>query len=114
MMPQTKYAKSGNVHIAYPVVGTGPIDIVLVHRWVSNIEEIWEERTHARFVRRLASFSRLILFDKRGTGLSDRVDGKALPTLEQRINDVRASPFRLQFSFQTDLNFPPGSYASTA
>ncbi len=90
MMPQTKYAKSGDVHIAYQVLGDGAIDIVLVHGWVSNIEENWEEPAMARFLRRLASFSRLVVFDKRGTGLSDRVDEKALPTLEQRMDDVRA------------------------
>ena len=88
MTPETRYAKSGDVNIAYQVVGEGPRDLVLVPGWVSNIEVFWEEPSLARFLRRLASFSRLILFDKRGTGLSDRVTD--LPTLETRMDDVRA------------------------
>lgn len=90
MTPETHYALSGNVHIAYQVVGDGPIDLVQVPGWVSNVELIWEDPSYARFLRRLASFSRLILFDKRGTGLSDRVATDALPTLEERMDDVRA------------------------
>jgi pimeloyl-ACP methyl ester carboxylesterase len=86
--PETRYAKSGDVHIAYQVVGEGPRDLVLVPGWVSNVEVFWEEPSVVRFFTRLASFSRLILFDKRGTGLSDRVT--ELPTLEQRMDDVRA------------------------
>src|SRR3970282_1223152 len=88
MKPETRYARSGDVNIAYQVVGEGPRDFVLVPGWVSNIEVFWEEPSLARFLRRLASFSRLILFDKRGTGLSDRVTD--LPTLETRMDDVRA------------------------
>lgn len=88
MIPETRYAKSGDVNIAYQVVGEGPRDLVLVPGWVSNIEVFWEEPGLSRFLRRLASFSRLILFDKRGTGLSDRVTD--LPTLETRMDDVRA------------------------
>ena len=88
MIPETRYAKSGEVNIAYQVVGDGPRDLVLVPGWVSNVEVLWEEPALARFLRRLASFSRLILFDKRGTGLSDRVAD--LPTLETRMDDVRA------------------------
>ena len=90
MRPETRYAKSGDVHIAYQVVGEGPIDLVLVYGWISHIEHQWEEPSLARFLERLASFSRLITFDKRGTGLSDRVAENALPTLEQRMDDVRA------------------------
>ena len=86
--PQTRYAHSGDVSIAYQVVGDGPIDLVFVMGWVSHLDYFWAEPSFARFLRRLASFSRLILFDKRGTGLSDRVG--ALPTLEQRMDDVRA------------------------
>jgi pimeloyl-ACP methyl ester carboxylesterase/class 3 adenylate cyclase len=86
--PQTRYAKSGDVHLAYQVVGEGPRDLVLVPGWVSHLEYEWEEPYFARFLRRLASFSRLILLDRRGTGLSDRVS--ALPSLEQRMDDVRA------------------------
>jgi class 3 adenylate cyclase len=88
--PETRYAKSGDVNIAYQVVGEGPFDLVYVPGWVSNIEAMWEEPSHARLLGRLASFSRLILFDKRGTGLSDPVPLDRLPTLEQRMDDVRA------------------------
>ncbi len=87
-VPETRYARSGDVNIAYQVVGDGPFDLVFVMGWVSHLEYFWAEPSFARFLRRLASFSRLILFDKRGTGLSDRVT--ALPTLEQRMDDVRA------------------------
>ena len=86
--PQTHYAQSGDVNIAYQVVGDGPIDLVFVMGWVSHLDYFWREPSFARFLHRLASFSRLILFDKRGTGLSDRV--VELPTLEQRMDDVRA------------------------
>jgi len=86
--PATHYAHSGDVNIAYQVVGDGPIDLVFVMGWVSHLDWFWAEPSFARFLRRLASFSRLILFDKRGTGLSDRVG--ELPTLEQRMDDVRA------------------------
>ena len=89
-VPRTRYAKSGEVNIAYQVVGDGPLDLVFVMGWVSHLDYFWEEPRFARFLRRLASFSRLILFDKRGTGLSDRVPLDALPTLEQRMDDVRA------------------------
>ena len=90
MGPETRYARSGDVNIAYQVTGEGPRDLVYVPGWVSNIELMWEEPAMARFLERLASFSRLILFDKRGTGLSDRVSTDELPTLEQRMDDVRA------------------------
>jgi pimeloyl-ACP methyl ester carboxylesterase len=90
MQPQTKYAQSGDVNIAYQVIGEGPIDLVFVMGWLSNIDEFWTEPNFARFLTRLASFSRLIIFDKRGTGLSDRVQESQLPTLEQRMDDVRA------------------------
>ena len=91
MGPATHYTKVGDVHIAYQVVGDGPIDLVVVPGWVSHLEvQYWEEPIVARFFERLASFSRLILFDKRGTGLSDRVAASALPTLEERMEDVRA------------------------
>jgi len=90
MRPVTRYAKSGDVSIAYQVVGDGPRDLVFVMGWVSHLELFWDEPSVARFMERLASFSRLILFDKRGTGMSDRVPMSALPTLEQRMDDVRA------------------------
>lgn len=84
----TRYARSGDVNIAYQVLGDSPRDLVLVPGWVSNIEIFWEEPSVASFLERLAGFSRLILFDKRGTGLSDRVTD--MPTLETRMDDVRA------------------------
>ncbi|WP_027571806.1 adenylate/guanylate cyclase domain-containing protein [Bradyrhizobium sp. WSM1743] len=90
MVPTIHYAKSGDVHIAYGVVGEGPVDLVLIHGWISHLEYQWEDPALARFLNRLASFSRLIVFDKRGTGLSDRVAESALPTLEQRMDDIRA------------------------
>jgi pimeloyl-ACP methyl ester carboxylesterase len=86
-LPRTRYVKSGEVHIAYQVLGDGPIDLLWVPGFVSHLEYDWEHPRPARFFRRLASFSRLIRFDKRGTGLSDRV---AIPTLEERMDDVRA------------------------
>jgi pimeloyl-ACP methyl ester carboxylesterase/DNA-binding winged helix-turn-helix (wHTH) protein len=88
--PETMYARSGDVNIAYQVIGDAPLDLVFVMGWVSHLEYFWREPTFARFLLRLASFSRLILFDKRGTGLSDRVPINQLPTLEQRMDDVRA------------------------
>jgi class 3 adenylate cyclase len=88
-VPETKYARAADgVSIAYQVLGDGPVDLVWVPGWVSHLEAAWEEPTLARFFERLASFSRLILFDKRGTGLSDRVPEADLPTLEVRIRDV--------------------------
>ena len=88
MQPSTLYAKSGDVNIAYQVVGDGPLDLVFVHGFVSHLDLDLEEPRLAHFLRRLASFTRLIRFDKRGTGLSDRPGG--LPDLETRMDDVRA------------------------
>ena len=88
--PRVRYARSGSVNIAYQVVGSGPIDLVFVMGWVSHLEYFWKEPSFARFLDRLASMARLILFDKRGTGLSDPVPVVQLPTLEQRLDDVRA------------------------
>ncbi len=88
MQPETRYAKSGDVHVAYQVLGEGPIDLVFVPGNISHLEYGWEHPSLAGFYRRLASFARLILFDKRGTGLSDRVSGT--PSLETRMDDVRA------------------------
>ncbi|MGQ0670740.1 MAG: alpha/beta fold hydrolase [Actinomycetota bacterium] len=91
MQPETQYAKTADgVHIAYQVVGQGLVDLVFVMGWTSNIEAMLEEPSLARFLSRLASFSRLIIFDKRGCGLSDRVPESDLPTLETRMDDVRA------------------------
>ncbi|MGE0460493.1 MAG: alpha/beta fold hydrolase [Vicinamibacterales bacterium] len=88
--PRVSYARSGHVNIAYQVVGSGPPDLVFVMGWVSHLEYFWNEPSFARFLERLSGMARLILFDKRGTGLSDRVSEPELPTLEQRMDDVRA------------------------
>ena len=85
--PETRYVRNDGVHIAYQVVGEGP-PLLFVPGWVSHIDHAWEEPTYATFLRELASFSTLILMDRRGTGLSDPVD--RVPTLEQRMEDVRA------------------------
>jgi len=89
-VPETRYARSGDLDIAYQAIGDGPRDVVMVPGFVSNVETTWEVPEAAAFLRRLASFSRLIVFDKRGTGLSDRVAVRALPGLEVRMDDVRA------------------------
>jgi pimeloyl-ACP methyl ester carboxylesterase len=89
-VPQTRYASSGEVRIAYQVVGNGPIDLVFVPGFISNLEVHWEDSGYEHLLRRLGAFTRLILLDKRGTGLSDRVDTHHLPTLETRMDDVRA------------------------
>jgi pimeloyl-ACP methyl ester carboxylesterase len=88
IVPQTRYAKSGKVSLAYQVVGEGPIDLVFCQGFVSNVDFWWEMPIAARLLRRLASFSRLIIWDKRGTGLSDPVD--RVPTLEERVDDLHA------------------------
>ncbi len=88
--PATHYVQNGDVNIAYQVVGSGDLEIVFVMGWVSHLEYFWKHHLFASFLNRLASFSRLILFDKRGTGLSDRVPLSELPTLEQRMKDVQA------------------------
>src|SRR4051794_26117842 len=86
--PPTRYARSGDVSIAYQVIGDAPIDLVLVLGFATHLELQWESPVLARFFERIASFARLIVFDKRGSGLSDPV--AEAPTLEQRIDDVRA------------------------
>jgi pimeloyl-ACP methyl ester carboxylesterase/DNA-binding CsgD family transcriptional regulator len=89
-LPETRYAKSGDVRIAYQVVGQGPIDLVFVPGFMSNLEVQWEHPGFTHLLNRLSAFTRLILFDKRGAGLSDRVDNHHLPPLETRMDDVRA------------------------
>src|SRR5262249_8132476 len=86
--PETRYARSGDIRIAYQVVGSGPFDLVYVPGFASNIDAVWEMPLQARYFSRLASFALLILFDKGGTGLSDRSAGIA--PLEERMDDVRA------------------------
>jgi class 3 adenylate cyclase len=88
LLPKTRYARSGDLSIAYQVVGEGPLDIVLVLGFVSHLEVGWEMPTFSAILNRLSSFGRLIVFDKRGVGLSDRT--ARLPTLEERMDDVRA------------------------
>jgi class 3 adenylate cyclase len=88
--PETRYARSGSLNVAYQVVGDGPCDLVVVPGWVSHVEFGWELPPLARFLERLASFARLIVFDKRGTGLSDRVADADLPGLDERMDDLRA------------------------
>ena len=89
-VPETGYAKSGDVRIAYQVFGEGPIDLVWIPGFVSNVEFIWDYEPTAKFARRLGSFARVITFDKRGTGLSDRVADGYIPDLETRMDDARA------------------------
>src|SRR2546426_398923 len=86
--PQTRYAKSADVNVAYQVVGDGPLDLVMAWGWLQHLDLQWAEPTIATFLNRLASFSRLIMFDKRGTGLSDPVAGT--PIFEERMDDIRA------------------------
>jgi class 3 adenylate cyclase len=87
--PQTQYAKSGGAHIAYQVVGEGPVDLVVFGALASHVEMIWEDPTAARFLRRLASFSRLIIYDKLGVGMSDPIPGGE-SSFEQRLESCRA------------------------
>jgi pimeloyl-ACP methyl ester carboxylesterase len=87
-MPRTRYARSGEVSIAYQEVGNGPIDLIWVPGYISHVEHFWKLPAMAAFIRRFASFSRLMLFDKRGTGMSDRTG--RISTLEERMDDIRA------------------------
>ena len=87
MQPTTRYAKSGDVHVAYQIFGEGP-DLVMAPGFVSHIENYWDEPRFARWLNKLGSFCRVVLFDKRGTGLSDRVAN--LPVMDERMDDVRA------------------------
>ena len=89
VQPETRYARSKDGHVAYQVVGDGPLDLVFIPSWASNVEVMWEEPSIARFFPRLSTFSRVLCFDKRGTGVSDPVPLAALPTLEQWMDDVR-------------------------
>ena len=86
-IPSTHYAKCDDVHIAYQVIGEGPFDLMFVPGFVSNVEAVWQSPDRSAFFRRLASFSRVIFFDKRGTGMSDR--GSQIFTLEQRMQDMQ-------------------------
>jgi class 3 adenylate cyclase len=88
MQTVTQYAKSGDIHIAYQAFGEGPVNLIMVPGFVSNVENYWDEPDLARFLTRLASYARVVIFDKRGTGMSDRVT--ELPGLDQRMDDLRA------------------------
>ena len=88
--PETRYARSGDVHIAYQTVGDGPLDVLFIDQWWSNVDGQWAVPPLARMLERLASFSRVIVLDKRGTGLSDPVPLGRLPTLEEWMDDIRA------------------------
>ncbi len=88
--PETRYATSGDVRIAYQVIGNGPVDLVFVPGFLSNLDVHWEDPGYSHLLQRLGAFTRLIQLDKRGTGLSDRVDLHDLPSLETRMDDVRA------------------------
>ena len=90
MTPDTRYARLGDLHLAYQVLAAGPPDILLLDQWFSHMEAQWEVGPLATFRERLASFGRLIMFDKRGTGPSDPVPTSALPTVEEWMDDVPA------------------------
>jgi pimeloyl-ACP methyl ester carboxylesterase len=87
-LPETRYALSGDVSIAYQTMGAGPVDIIIVPGLVSHVEFMHEMPGYTAFLRRLSTFARVVTFDKRGQGLSDRLSGA--PSLEQRMDDVRA------------------------
>ena len=87
-VPDIRYARSGDVSIAYQVLGDGPLDLVVVRGSLAHLDSVWEQPLFVRHVEKLASFSRVLLFDKRGMGLSDRL--RSVPTLEARMDDVRA------------------------
>lgn len=86
--PATQYAKSGDVHIAYQLFGEGPLNLVMVPGFVSNVDNYWDQPDFVRFLTRLGSYARVVTFDKRGTGMSDRFG--ELPGLDQRMDDLRA------------------------
>jgi class 3 adenylate cyclase len=88
--PQTRYARSGRFHIAYQTIGDGPLDIVFADHWFSNVDAQWEFPPLADLLTKVASFGRVIVFDKRGMGLSDPVSIDSLPTIEEWIDDLRA------------------------
>lgn len=113
MSARTQYARSGGIHIAYQVVGDGPRDLVYVPGWVSHLEQAREEPALAYFLERLSSFTRLITFDKRGTGLSDRVRDDQLPTIEERMDDLRVVMDAVGSQRATVLGISEGGTLST-
>jgi pimeloyl-ACP methyl ester carboxylesterase len=85
-----RYARNGDISLAYDVVGDGPLDLVLTTGWVLPMSAAWEQPRYTRFIERLAGFARVVMWDKRGTGMSDRVSPERLPTLEERADDLTA------------------------
>jgi pimeloyl-ACP methyl ester carboxylesterase/class 3 adenylate cyclase len=110
VLPETRYAVSGDVNIAYQVMGTGPVDIVMVPGFVSHVEFTHELAGYTAFLRRLATFARVVTFDKRGQGLSDRISGA--PSLEQRMDDVRAVMDSIGSQRAVVMGFSEGSAMS--
>jgi class 3 adenylate cyclase/pimeloyl-ACP methyl ester carboxylesterase len=110
-LPETRYAVSGDVNIAYQTMGDGPVDIVLVPGTISHVEFLHEMPGYTDFLRRLAEFARVVTFDKRGQGLSDRISGA--PGLEQRMDDVRAIMDDIGSQSAVLLGFSEGSAMST-
>jgi pimeloyl-ACP methyl ester carboxylesterase len=106
-VPVTRYAVSGDVNIAYQTMGEGPVDIILVPGIVSHVEFLHEFVGYTAFLRRLSSFARVVTFDKRGQGLSDRISGA--PSLEQRIDDLRAVMDTIGSEKAVLLGFSEGS-----
>ena len=90
MLPETRYARLGELHLAYQVLGSGPPDLLLLDQWFSHMEAQWDVPPLAEFRERLAAFGRLIMFDKRGTGLSDPVPTSDLPSIDEWMDDVPA------------------------
>jgi pimeloyl-ACP methyl ester carboxylesterase len=89
--PETRYARNGAIHLAYQVLGSGPPNLLVVQSGPNtHVDHVWTEPSLARFMRRLASFSRLIMYDNRGVGLSDPVPGSAAPTMDEQVDDIRA------------------------
>ena len=89
-LPETRYARNNGLHVAYQLVGDGPVDVVLLTQWFSNVDSQWHVPPLAEFIGRLARFGRVLTFDKRGTGLSDPVPASELPSIEEWMDDLRA------------------------
>ncbi len=87
-MPETRYARSGEVSVAYQTIGSGPVDVIVIRGSLSDLASVWDQPLFVRHIERLATFSRVTMFDKRGMGLSDRI--REVPTLEARMDDIRA------------------------
>jgi pimeloyl-ACP methyl ester carboxylesterase len=107
-IPTTRYVKSDDVHVAYQVIGEGPVDVLWVPGFVSHMEAGWQNPQGAALLRRLSSFCRLILFDKRGTGMSDR--GSQIFTLEQPPNSTaRSDPISSRIACTSCMRHPPSA-----